>query len=125
VDIADRSGMPPTQFIELPPITFIQELFRLSTGHPFQLGISWCTWFQVDEEEIILFRPYFRQCHQKLLLETILGVQKNTCSLLRQMLRPYKFAIVRDKKMYTLVEIKEEATGVGKKAGAMVVWNSD
>ena len=117
--------MPPTQFIELPPITFIQELFQLSTGQPFQLGISWCTWFQVDEEEIILFRPYFRQCHQKLLLETILGVQKNTCSLLRQMLRPYKFAIVRDKKIYTLVEIKEESMGVGKKAGATVVWNSD
>ena len=116
--------MQHAQFISLPPLVDIQELFVKATGLPFQTNVSWSLWLPVDIDEIIIFRPYIRPCHQKLIMDTINGIQKNVCSLLRQLLRPYSFSIIKKKNFYTLVEMKENAKVVGKKSGVTVVWSA-
>ena len=114
--------MQHAQFISLPPLVDIQELFVKAAGLPFQTNVSWSLWLPVDIDEILIFRPYIRPCHQKLLMDTVNGIQKNACSLLRQLLRPYGFSIIKKKKFYTLVEIKEIVKGVSKKTGTTLQW---
>jgi hypothetical protein len=116
--------MQHAQFISLPPLNDIQDLFTRATGLPFQTNVSWSLWLPVDIDDILIFRPYIRPCHQKLLMDTINSVQKNACSLLRQLLRPYGFSIIKKKTFYTLVETKENVKGVGKKSGTTVVWTT-
>jgi hypothetical protein len=116
--------MQHAQFISLPPLADIRELFVMVTGLPFQTNVSWAQWLPVDIDDILIFKPYIRPCHQKLLMDTINGVQKNVCSFLRQLLRPYGFSIVKRKEFYTLVEIKENTKLVSKKSGATVVWTT-
>ena len=116
--------MQHAQFISLPPLADIQELFVKATGLPFQTNVSWSLWLPVDVDEILIFKPYIRPCHQKLLMDTINDDTKNACSLLRQLLRPYSFSIVKKKNFYTLVETKENTKVVGKKSGATVVWTA-
>ena len=116
--------MQHAQFNILPPLADIQELFVTAIGLPFQTNVSWTQWLPVDIDDILIFKPYIRPCHQKLLMDTINGVQKNACSFLRQLLRPYGFSIVKKKDFYTLVETKENTKLVGKKSGVTVVWTA-
>jgi len=113
------------QFIELPPLEMVKEFFTMVTGLPFREDAIWKTWHPVDPSDLYIFRPYIRKCHQQLLIETANGIQKNVCSFLRQLLRPYKFTIKLSKNMYRVCELKEETKTVGKKEGTTVVWTSD
>ena len=112
------------QFIYLPPLDMIKELFTGATGLTFRDDISWKLWQAVDPSDIYMFLPYIRKCHQQLLIETANGVQKNVCSFLRQLLRPYNFSIKLIKKTYHICELKEESKTVGKKEGVTVVWTN-
>ena len=113
------------QFVEVPPLDMIKELFTLATGLPFRNDASWIKWQKIDPSDIYVFRPYIRKCHQQLLMETANGIQKNACSFLRQLFRPYKLSIKIVKKIYHLCEMKEEVHTVGKKEGATVVWTNE
>ena len=110
------------QFVDLPPLDMIKELFAAATGLIFCEGVSWRVWQVLDPSDLYMFRPYIRKCHQQLLMETANGIQSNACSFLRQLLRPYGFSIKLFKKIYHVCELKEEAKTVGKKDGATVVW---
>ena len=112
------------QFVRLPPLDMIKELFTLATGLIFREDASWVIWQTVDPSDLYIFRPYIRKCHQQLLIETANGVQKNVCSFLRQLLRPYNFSIKLIKKTYHICELKEESKTVGKKEGVTVVWTN-
>ena len=83
-----------TQFKQIPPLEDIQDLFRSVSGVKFFLESSWFSWISVDPDEFLQFLPYIRTCHQQILMETVNGVQKNPCSFLRQLLRPYGLTIV-------------------------------
>ena len=110
------------QFVNIPPLDMVKELFTSTTGLPFSEGVSWTVWQTADPSDLYMFRPYIRKCHHQLLMETANGIQKNACSFLRQVLRPHNFSIKLKKKMYYLCEIKEDAKTVGKKDGTTVVW---
>jgi len=114
--------MHHAQFVALPPLPDIQELFTAATGCPFQINVAWSAWLSIDVDSLFVFQPYIRPCHQKLLMDTINGKYKNVCSFLRQILRPYDFSIIKKKNFYTLVEIKEIVKGVSKKNGTTVIW---
>jgi len=115
--------MHNTQFKEIPPLEDVKEFFTVLTGlQSFHIDATWLKWNPVNPDDIYIFRPYIRKCHQKILLDTANGIQKNPCALLRQLLRPHGFGIKYMKKRYTICEIKEEVKTVGKKRGATVVW---
>jgi len=111
------------QFVTIPPLDMVKELFITLTGLPFSEGVSWTVWQTVDPSDLYMFQPYIRKCHQQLLMETANGVQKNACSFLRQILRPHSFSIkLKKNRMYYLCEIKEDIKTVGKKDGKTVIW---
>ena len=118
----DEGRKKGAQFVEMPPLEMVTEFFTTVTGLPLQLDVSWTRWIAYDVDELYVFKPYIRKCHQKLLLETANGVQKNVCSFLRQLLRPYGYCIVLSKGIYSLCENKDESKTVGKKDGKVVVW---
>ncbi len=115
--------MQHAQFVDLPPLDDIKELFKKTTNLPFQLNVSWTIWIPADIDDLLVFKPYIRPCHQKLLMDTLYGEQKNACSFLRQLLRPYGYTITKRKNFYTLAEIKEITGVVGKKAGKIISWS--
>jgi len=112
------------QFVEVPPLEEVKALFTATTGRQFQLYVTWTKWTPVDPADLYVFRPYIRRCHQKLLKETANGTQKNPCSFLRQLLRPYGYCIKLVKKTYTLIEWVDDMKTVGKKDGATIVWTA-
>jgi len=112
-----------SQFVEVPPLDMVKELFQITTGLQFRLDVSWTSWKPLDPADLYVFRPYIRKCHQKILMETANGVHPDVCSFLRQLLRPHGFCIKLNKITYVVCEKKEEeAHTVGKRAGATVVW---
>jgi hypothetical protein len=113
--------MHSTQFSELPPISDIGELFLKVTGVKLTLYTTWRTWILVDPEEYFIFQPYIRPCHQRILVETINGVQPNPCAFLRQLLRPYGLHIVKRNNQYKVCELSEQT--VGKKPGTLLSWS--
>ena len=115
--------MHNTQFKEIPPLEDVKAFFTALTGLSFHESASWINWTPVDPDDIYVFQPYVRKCHQKILVDTANGIQKNPCAFLRQLLRPHGFGIVYTKKRYTICELKEEVKTVGKKNGATVVWD--
>lgn len=109
------------QFKTTPPLELVKELFVVTTGQAFHPEISWTTWLVPDPDDIIMFRPYIRNCHQTLLMETANGIQENACAFLRQLLRPHGYNIVRKRGTYTLA-IKKDGTTVSKAPGVTVCW---
>jgi hypothetical protein len=84
------------QFIVPPPLTKIEPIFVSATGQPFQHGSTWSTWntpANVDALQAVL--PYYRPCHQKLINELLTYPTQPPLALLRQLLRPYDYAIER------------------------------
>jgi hypothetical protein len=114
--------MHNTQFKEIPPLDDVKDFFAAVTGISFHDSATWVKWKPVDPDDIYVFRPYIRKCHQKILMDTANGIQKNPCAFLRQLLRPHGYCIEYAKKQYTVCEYKEEVKTVGKKKGGMVVW---
>lgn len=112
------------QFKVIPPLDEIKELFTAATGVTFHMEASWTTWQPLDADDMLIFRPYIRKCHQKILMETVNGIHKDPCSFLRQLVRPHGFLIVYAGKRYTLTEAKEEVKVVEKKAGTTVDWTT-
>lgn len=99
-----------TQFKEIPPLKDIQDLFMELTGIGLVVGGSWRTWRPVDPYRLLEFEPYIRKCHQKILAETVDGIQPNPCSFLRQLVRPYGFLIDFniDTQLYTVKAVVEK-----------------
>ena len=115
--------MAYVQFKAIPPLEDIKELFKAATGCAFQVEMSWARWTPLDPDDVFCFQPYIRPCHVTILLETANGI-RNACALLRQLLRPHGYGIVRHqgKELWSLHELKENAKLVGKKAGAVIHW---
>jgi len=113
--------MHNTQFSELPPISDINDLFLKATGVKLTLYTTWSSWNPVDPEEYFIFQPYIRPCHQRILVETINGVQPNPCAFLRQLLRPYGLHIVKRNNQYKVCVVSEHT--VGKKPGTLLSWS--
>ena len=87
--------MRNTQFKTIPPLEDIQTLFCIVTGVKFFVESTWYTFVDTNNPDIFLhFMPYIRPSHQKVLLDTVNGKQKNPCSLLRQLLRPHGYTIL-------------------------------
>jgi hypothetical protein len=90
------------QFVVLPPLDRIRVLFVKATGAKFIPEAAWHTWKPVTTEDIVWLREYIRPSHQKILNETIDGIQESPCSLLRQILRPHEYRIERESYGWTL-----------------------
>ena len=114
--------MHHAQFTDLPPFSDIEDLFKKATGLQLSLYTTWRLWKHVDPEDYAIFQPYIRPCHQRILLDTINGVQQSPCSLLRQLLRPYGILIQKTNKQYKLCEHTNPT--VGKKDGTTITWSS-
>jgi hypothetical protein len=110
------------QFVELPPLEDIIELYKTATGGKFHLEETWRTWNIVHPDDLYVFQSYIRPCHRKLLNDTANGIQTTPCSFLRQLLRPYNYSIVYDKNTYSLQEFKAGVKTVVKKDGVVVEW---
>ena len=90
-----QDTMRNTQFKTIPPLDDIQKMFCCVTGVKFFVESTWYTFVETSDPDIFLqFMPYIRPSHQKILLDTANGKQKNPCSLLRQLLRPHGFTIL-------------------------------
>jgi hypothetical protein len=96
------------QFIVVPPLTKIAELFTKATGKHFAAGVSWVFWETCSPENFERFRKYIRPSHQKILDEVVAGTAENPCSLLRQLLRPYKYTIRRGTRGWSLHLTKDK-----------------
>jgi hypothetical protein len=96
------------QFIVIPPLTKITELFTKVTDKEFAVGIAWAAWNTVAAEEYERFRKYIRPSHQKMLSETISGEADSPCSFLRQILRPHGYTIRRNSHGWNLQKVKED-----------------
>jgi hypothetical protein len=80
------------QFVVVPPLSRVRSLFESVTGVKFVPEACWKSWHVVNYDWLYEF---IRPSHQKLLIETIEGVQSTPCSLLRQLLRPHDYRIER------------------------------
>ena len=109
------------QFTTNPPLELVKELFFATTGQAFHLEISWKSWRTPDVEDLFIFLPYIRNCHQTLLIETANGIQENACAFLRQLLRPHGYIIVRKRGTYTL-SVKKKGISVATAPGVTVYW---
>jgi hypothetical protein len=109
------------QFVEIPPLEDVRGLFTAASGKPFGIGVTWTTWETVDPDHILEFQPYIRPCHQRILLETVNGIQ-NPCAFLRQLMKPHGFNIVVRRHEYHLEALKGQ-THVSKKEGLTLVLN--
>jgi hypothetical protein len=94
------------QFIVVPPITKVTELFVKATGKPLAAGTSWMGWNACAKEDFERFRKYIRPSHQKILDDAVNGIAENPCSLLRQLLRPHEYTIRRSGRNWLLQKIK-------------------
>jgi hypothetical protein len=83
------------QFVVVPAIDRIRRLFELATGAKFTNDACWKSWTPIQTAEYEWLYDFIRPCHQKLLIETVEGVQENPCSLIRQLLRPHEYRIER------------------------------
>jgi hypothetical protein len=106
------------QFIVVPPLTKIMDLFTKVTGRHFAPGVSWVVWEEYNKEDVERFRKYIRPSHQRILDDVISGTSENPCSLLRQLLRPHNYTIRRNTKGWSLhltkdKESDEEGGGEG------------
>jgi hypothetical protein len=94
------------QFIVVPPLTKLTELFTKATGKPFVVGVSWMFWETCTVADFERFRKYIRPSHQKVLDEAVAGTAENPCSLIRQLLRPHNYTIRRGSRNWSLQEVK-------------------
>ena len=94
------------QFIVVPPLAKIAELFAKATGRHFASGVSWMYWEPCTKEDVERFRKYIRPSHQKILDDTVTGIAENPSSLLRQLLRPHNYTIRRVGKGWSLHAMK-------------------
>ena len=109
------------QFVVVPPLGKVGGLFFVVTGKVMTVEVGWSRWMDVSACMFDVFRPYIRPSHQKILTETIAGVQRNPCALLRQLLRPHGLRIEATSNGWILKEANA-GKGVVKKEGTTVVW---
>ncbi len=109
------------QFVVVPPLTKVGGAFFVVTGKVMTVEAGWSKWNDVSACMFDVFRPYIRPSHQKILNETIAGVQRNPCALFRQLLRPHGLRIEATSHGWILKEANA-GKGVAKKDGTTVVW---
>jgi hypothetical protein len=90
------------QFVVLPPLSRIRIFFEAATSAKFVPEAAWHSWKPVSTDDIAWLRDYIRPSHQKILNETMDGIQDSPCSLLRQILRPHDYRIERESYGWTL-----------------------
>jgi hypothetical protein len=95
-----------SQFVTLPPLEKIAQLFQAATGYCMENGMMWKSWNTLSVESLTWVRPYIRPCHQAILNETVGGAQP--LALLRQLLRPYDYRIEAGNGGWTLRAGKPE-----------------
>lgn len=109
------------QFVVAPPLAKVGGVFFVVTGKVMTVEVGWSKWIDVSACIFDVFRPYIRPSHQKILNETIVGVQRNPCALFRQLLRPHGLRIEATSHGWILKEANA-GKGVAKKEGTTVVW---
>ena len=114
--------MSHAQFVSVPPIEEVHTFFTAATGCMCTVDASWSKWLPLDPDDIFVFLPYVRQCHQKLLMETADG-SRDPCAFMRQLLRPHGLLIEFYRNKWTLIENKEAVKTVMKKEGRIVSWS--
>jgi hypothetical protein len=114
------------QFVVVPPLSRIQLLFEKVSGCRFVKEVVWKSWNPVDTTDYDWLYEYIRPSHQKLLNETINGVQENSCSLLRQLLRPHEYRIERTVYGWTLHQGRKSVSPskVSVRTGVML-WSDE
>ena len=115
------------QFVALPPFGRIRALFTALTSCTFTVDVCWTKWYTVDVSSHYMWLcDYIRPSHQKLLQETMGGLQPNPCSLLRQLLRPYDYRIEKTNAGWVLRNGKKAGgPRIVLQPGASIVWNDD
>lgn len=113
------------QFVVIPPLERITDVFISMTGQPLIDGASWKQWRPMVVGELMWLNGYVRPCHRAVLHKTITGAYRTPLVLLRQLLRPHEYYIdtigggggwrVRRGKPMKHVEVHE---------GTTVEWNS-
>jgi hypothetical protein len=94
------SGKAKAQFVQVPSLERVRQIFSFVTGQPFEPHVSWSTWRSPSQEDFAWVRAYIRPCHQKILNDTVAG--ENPCRLMRQLLRPYDYYIDAKAGMWSL-----------------------
>jgi hypothetical protein len=98
------------QFIVVPPLTKVTELFVKATGKNLVAGVSWAAWEICNKEEFERFRKYIRPSHQKILEDSVNCISGNPCSFLRQLLRPHNYTIRRTSRGWLLQSTKDKGS---------------
>jgi len=113
------------QFVLLPSLARIPELFTAATDVQMEEGATWTKWNHLPEEGYSWLLEYIRPCHQQILKETLENVQTTPAALFRQLLRPFHFTIKVHKKGWILAAINTAATSmtVADKPGVTIVWS--
>jgi hypothetical protein len=114
------------QFIVVPPLPKIIDLFVKTSGCQFNVDVKWSRWLSISIDFYEEFRKYIRPSHQQILIDTISGQSENPASLLRQLLRPHDYTIRRSGKLWTLSTLKKEGCPKGThliKENVVIDWN--
>lgn len=114
------------QFAVVPIISRIKALFEAATHVKFVKEACWTTWQPVKVSDYEWLYDFIRPSHQKLLIETVEGIQKNPCSLLRQLLRPHDYRIDRTANGWILKEGRKSTSSqsITVRKGIMT-WDED
>ena len=121
------------QFIVVPALTKVQEIFVKATGAPsLYAGVEWFSWLPLKEADIEVFRPHIRPSHQKLINEAAAAPANGgrMCSFLRQLLRPHQFKIetrsgaIKSWVLQSTAPPEPDASGgeVNRHDGVLVTW---
>lgn len=115
------------QFVIVPPLEKVKLMFQYITGKELVSEVCWGNWKYPTAEMYNMIRQYYRPCHSQILQETEEKVQKTSCALLRQLVRPHGYRIVTNgKNTWKLVNTADESPkGIIVRSGKTVVWNED
>lgn len=114
------------QFIVVPPLPKIIELFVKTTGCSFNVDVKWSRWISISIDFYEEFRKYIRPSHHQILNDVISEKAENPASILRQLLRPHDYTIRRSGKLWTLSTLKKEEGPKGAhliKESVVIDWN--
>jgi hypothetical protein len=110
-----------SQFVVIPPLEKVADLFSSATGKQFIEGVQWGQWKSVYATAMTWLRGYIRPCHQGVLNDAIAG--NPPLVLLRQILRPHDYYIDTEAGSWSLRHGKPVRQVVVRE-GKTINWSS-
>jgi hypothetical protein len=107
------------QFVAIPPLAIVAEIFVFYTGCRLELGAHWISFNKGIAPGLAVIHPFIRPSHNRLLS----ACESGECPLafLRQILRPFGFSIKKQTHGFRVEN--DTSSPVKIRAGSEINWD--